>query len=278
MKPESAGKFSFASLPRYLFLFLWTVCCCYPFLWVIITSFKNNEQIFGDPFGLPKSWLFQNYSEAWSGASIGQDFLNSCIICFAAIAILSLIASMAAYTLTRVVKSVWLNAFFTLGLMIPIHAVLIPSVILFKNIGLINSLLSMIIIYVSSNLSISIFILTGFYEVIPKEMEESATMDGCGRVRLFFSIMLPISKPGIATAATLSFLNSWNDLLYGLVLISSPQLKTITMGIAALKGSYETQYGMICAGFVIAILPVVLMYTLFQKQIIKGMTAGAVKG
>ena len=162
--------------------------------------------------------------------------------------------------------------------MIPVHALLIPSVLIFKRLHLIDHLSGLMIVYTAVNISFAMFIMNGFMEGIPRELDEAATIDGCGRAGIFFHIVFPVAKPGIATVATITFLNCWNDLLLGLVLISTPARKTLSMTISALKGSYVTQYGLLCAGFVISIVPVVFMYLLFQKQVIAGMTAGAVKG
>ncbi len=263
---------------KYVFLILAAVVCLYPFLWVVLSSLKDNSEIYRDPFGIPVSPMFENYAKAWKGAEVGRNFLNSMTVCLATLVILVIITAMGSYILTRVKKSVILDTYFSLGIMIPIHALLIPSVLIFKNLHLTDNLLSLVIMYAAVNVSFSMFVMNGFMKGIPKELDEAATIDGCGKGQIFFRIIMPVAKPGIATVATLAFLNCWNDLLMGLVLISSPQKKTLALAISALKGSYATQYGLLCAGFVISIVPVMLMYLLFQKQVIAGMTAGAVKG
>ena len=267
-----------AVLCKYVFLILAAVVCLYPFLWVVLSSVKDNSEIYRDPFGIPVSPMFENYAKAWKGAEVGRNFLNSMTVCLATLVILVIITAMGRYILTRVKKSVILDTYFSLGIMIPIHALLIPSVLIFKNLHLTDNLLSLVIMYAAVNVSFSMFVMNGFMKGIPKELDEAATIDGCGKGQIFFRILMPVAKPGIATVATLAFLNCWNDLLMGLVLISSPQKKTLALAISALKGSYATQYGLLCAGFVISIVPVMLMYLLFQKQVIAGMTAGAVKG
>ncbi len=267
-----------AVLCKYVFLILAAVVCLYPFLWVVLSSLKDNSEIYRDPFGIPVSPMLENYAKAWKGAEVGRNFLNSMTVCLATLVILVIITAMGSYILTRVKKSVILDTYFSLGIMIPIHALLIPSVLIFKNLHLTDNLLSLVIMYAAVNVSFSMFVMNGFMKGIPKELDEAATIDGCGKGQIFFRIIMPVAKPGIATVATLAFLNCWNDLLMGLVLISSPQKKTLALAISALKGSYATQYGLLCAGFVISIVPVMLMYLLFQKQVIAGMTAGAVKG
>lgn len=263
---------------KYVFLGVFASLALYPFIWVLTSSFKDNNDIYSNSFGLPKAMQWNNYIEAWKGANVGRSFINSLIVCLITIIILVVISAMGSYILTRVHKSNFLNTYFSLGIMIPIHALLIPSVIIFKHLHLQDNLVSLVIVYIATNISFSMFIMKGFLEGIPKEMDEAATIDGCGIAGVFFRVIFPIAKPAIATAATLAFLNCWNDLLLGLVLISDPAKKTLSMSISALKGSYITQYGLLCAGFIISIIPVVIMYLLLQKQVVQGMTAGAVKG
>lgn len=271
-------KYKIQGTIKYVFLLLVSVTSLYPFVWVLITSLKDNNDIYGNSFGLPSIFRWENYSEAWKGANAGRAFFNSLFVCLITLVILAVITSMGSYILTRVAKSKLLSTYFSLGLMIPIHALLIPAVLIFKYLKLTDNLFSLILVYTAVNISFSMFIMNGFLKGIPKEIDEAATIDGCGKARVFFQILLPIAKPGLATVATLAFLNCWNDLLLGLVVISTPAKRTLSVAISVLKGSYLTQYGLLCAGFAISIAPVVIMYLLFQKQVITGMTAGAVKG
>lgn len=263
---------------QYFCLILVGIICLFPLVWILLNSLKNNAEIFASPFSLPKTLNFNNYINAWKTANVGTYFINSILVSFSAVILIVLLASMASYILARIWPNKLIQTYFVLGLMIPIHAMLIPTFIMLRDINLYNTRRGLIVVYCAVNLSLSIFILTGFMKNIPKEIEESARMDGAGIYRIFFKIIMPISKPGIATIATLSFLNAWNDFLYAQVLISNPALKTLTQGIANLKGQYATDYGLMSSGLVIAIIPVSLIYILFQEQVIKGMTAGAVKG
>ena len=263
---------------KVLFVLFFAVLSLYPFLWVLLSSLKDNTEIYANPFGLPHFFHPENYTDAWQKADVGVGFNNSMLICVLALAIGVVITAMGSFVLTRVRPSKLLSAYFALGLMIPLHALLIPTLILYKNLQLTDKALGMVLIYAAVNVPISIFIISGFMQGIPKELDEAATIDGCGRASTFFRVILPVSTPGIATVATLSFLNIWNDLLFGLVLISTPTKRTLAVCISVLKGSYATQYGLLCAGLAVSILPVILMYLLFQRQIIQGMTAGAVKG
>lgn len=263
---------------KYIILCLIAVISVYPFIWVVFSSLKDNNEIYGHPFAFPKNPYWEHYVEAWKGAAVGKSFTNSMLVCLAAVILLIMTAAMASYILTRVWPSRFMNTFFSLGIMIPLHALLIPAVLIFKLIHMQNNLFSLILIFIAWQMSMSMYIIKGYMQNIPYELDEAAMIDGCSKAQVFFHIVFPVCVPGIATAATLAFLNCWNDLLLGLVIISSPEKRTLTMAISALQGSYATNYGLLCSGFVITIVPVVIMYMIFQKQVISGMTAGAVKG
>ncbi len=263
---------------RYIILVLFSISSLFPFFWVINSSLKLNSEILGNPFALPTSLHFENYLTAWKTGHIGAYFLNSLFVSFFAVFIVLLVGAMASYVLARVSESTFLYTYFTLGLMIPVHTILIPTFVLMKEIHLYNTLIGLTLLYAASNLSLTIFILVGFMKTIPIEIEESAIMDGASWSRIFFNIILPISRPSIATAGMLAFLNCWNEYLWAYILISGNNIKTITQGIYLLQAQYATNYGPFTAGMVIGILPVILIYIFFQEQVIEGMTAGAVKG
>lgn len=236
---RKSWKYQVTTVIKYLFLILVAIVSLYPFIWVLISSFKDNNSIFGDPFGLPVKIAFENYKEVWAGADVGRNFFNSMIVCLTTLVILIIITSMGCYILTRVWKNTFLSTYFSLGIMIPIHALLIPSVLIFKKIGLTDNLFSLVLMYTAINISLSMYIMNGFFDSIPREMDEAATIDGCSRSQIFLRIIFPIAKPGIATVATLAFLNCWNDLLMGLVLISSPQKKTLSLASCFIDGIYN---------------------------------------
>ena len=157
---------------------------------MLISSFKDNNSIFGDPFGLPVKIAFENYKEVWAGADVGRNFFNSMIVCLTTLVILIIITSMGCYILTRVWKNTFLSTYFSLGIMIPIHALLIPSVLIFKKIGLTDNLFSLVLMYTAINISLSMYIMNGFFDSIPREMDEAATIDGCSRSQIFLRIMV----------------------------------------------------------------------------------------
>ncbi|MBF1000587.1 MAG: carbohydrate ABC transporter permease [Lachnospiraceae bacterium] len=262
---------------KYLVLIFAAGLCLIPFIWVALSSVKEDGEIYSNSFGLPQVWVWKNYSDAWKGAQVALSFMNSIAYSFVAVGTLILISSMAAYILARVWKSQRMYNFFALGIMIPVHAIIIPLLMIYRRLGMVNTRPGITVAYIVSELSFSIFILVAFMQTLPRELEEAAQIDGSSRSGTFFKIILPISKPGVATIGVFAFVNSWNDLLLALVLTSSPELKTLNLACFNLRGMYVQHYGLITAGLMIMIIPVIVIYIAFQEQMVKGMTAGAVK-
>lgn len=271
-------KYKIGAIAKYLVLILFAIVDFYPFFWVLMSSFKDNISVVARPLSLPDKIHFESYTTAWFNANIGQNFLNSVIYTVSSVVLIILFSSMTSFVLTRVWKSKILYSYFTLGIMIPVHAILIPSFIILKNLSLYNTRLGFIVLMVAGNISLAVFILTSFMENLPEELDDAARIDGCGYGRLFVSIIFPLAKPGIATIGTLTLLNCWNEYLFAYIMLAKEDIKTITQGIFALQGKYSTDYSALCAGLVIAIIPMMLFFLLFQEQVIEGMTAGSVKG
>lgn len=271
-------KSAIITIIKYIVLSGHALVALYPFVWVLLSSFKTDNEIYSNSFGFPAELQFSNYTEAFLGAQVLSNFLNSLLYAFVTVFFVLLFSSMTSYALVRVFPSRKLHMYFTMGIMIPIHAVIIPLVIFLRNMNLINTREGIVLAYIVSNLSFSIFVLVAFMKTLPKELEDAAMIDGCKRYRLFFSIVIPISKAGLATVGTFSFLNVWNDLLLALVITSSPSLRTLNLGCFNLRAQYSQRYALISAGLIILIVPVAIMYIIFQEQIVKGMTAGAIKG
>jgi len=268
----------FGSYIKYFVLGFSALTTLFPFFWILMSSFKTTSEIYVSAFSLPVSLSFTNYITAWNDANIWVDFFNSGIVSISTVAILLLVSSMASYILARIWKNFAMSTFFALGITVPYYAIIIPIFITITKMGLYNTRFGLLLIYVVSNMPISIFILTGFMKGFPKEIEEAAWIDGASLPRTFFTIVLPLSKHGLATIGILGFMYSWNDFFIANILISKTALKTITQGIQNFQGAYQTNYGAMFAAMIIAILPVIVAYLIFQEQIIEGMTAGAVKG
>ena len=267
-----------ASILKYIVLILFAIVDFYPFFWVLMSSFKDNNAIIVKPLSLPDSISVYSYVRAWTDVMIGRNFKNSVIYSVCGVFLIVLLSAMVAFVETRVIPSKLLYGYFTLGIMIPMHAVLIPTFIIMKHLHIYNTRPGFIVLITASNLSLAIFILTSFMKSIPKELDEAAYIDGCSYFKMFYKIALPMAKPGLATIGTLTFLNCWNEYLFAYIMLSNEKIKTITQGIFALKGMYYTDYSTLCAGLMIAIIPMILFFIIFQEQVIGGMTAGAVKG
>ena len=270
-------KYTLGTIVKYFVLIQFALTCIIPFGLVAVSSLKTDQEIYGNSFGLPEKLMWSNYAEAAKGANIGTGLLNSLFYSTASVALLMLISAMAAYVIARVLPKRGLYNFYTLGIMIPIHAVIIPLLIILRFAGLVNTRSGVILTYTASEISFSVFILVSFMKGLPKEIEEAARIDGCSRTRTFFSIVLPLCKPGLATVAIFAFVNIWNDLLISMVLIPTPKLQTLNLSCFNLRGQYVQHYGLICAGLMLVIIPVVIVYFIFQEQLVKGLTAGAVK-
>jgi raffinose/stachyose/melibiose transport system permease protein len=263
---------------KYIFLYIYVIISLYPFVWVFISSLKSTQEILMKPFSLPHVLQFKNYYTVWLDGSIGNSFINSIIISGITLITTLLVASMASYILARVYPNLTLYTYFAVGIMIPVQTILIPSFILLKFIHLVNTRTGLIIEYIASSIPLSIFLIVAFMKSLPREIEEAAVMDGCSRSRTFSSIIVPLTMPAIATVGILLFMNVWNEYLFAYVLLSSKQLHTITVGIYAMKTEFGVNYGPLTAGLSIAMIPVIIVYILFQEKVIQGMTAGAVKG
>lgn len=276
-------KFSFRLWKQgalWTFLTLYAVLTLYPLFWLVISSFKTNSEFFNHPFGLPQAWKFSNYVTAWQASKMSTAFLNSVIVSLISLVLTLFLSSLAAYVLARLkfrFKGIIL-AFFVIGMLIPIHSTLVPLFILMKQIGLLNTYWALILPYTAFALPTAIFVLTAYLASVPKEIEEAAYIDGTKLWGVFWRIMLPISLPALSTVVILSFLHFWNDFSFALVFISKSSLKTLPLSIANFADGYQTDYGLTLAAMTIAVVPTIAVYLAFQEQVMKGMTAGAVKG
>lgn len=259
-------------------LSIFAVSTIFPFCWVLLSSFKSTTEIYGNSFVLPEVWQFENYVTAWKGAGMSYSFLNSFIYTVVSVALVLIITSMVSYVIARNRHGRYLYLFFSFGLMVPIHSVIIPLNVLMNRMNLIGTRLSLIIVFVVLNSSLSIFIITAFMKQIPMEFEEAATIDGCSKLQMFLRIVLPMCRSALATAGTLAFINCWNDLLLSMIFVSKSEWNTLNYSIFMLKAQFIANYGAITAGLVMSILPVFCVYILFQEQIVKGFLSGAIKG
>ncbi len=265
----------------YIIFGIWALINLFPVYWMFTFSLKSNEEIFGSNIaGLPKQWLWSNYEKALGAGHIGKYFLNSTIIAIITIAIVMLFSLMATFALTRFI---WngkkrMNAFFMLGLTIPIHAAIVPIYVTLSKLHLLNSYFSLIIPYAAFSLAMGILICTGFMQELPMDLDEAACIDGCGVWGIFFRIIVPLMKPAVATVSIYTFLQCWNELMFATVFISDSAHKTLPVGVQGFYGQYNTDWGPIGAALVLATFPTLLFYIFFSKKIQDSFIAGAIKG
>lgn len=265
--------------PAVLLLFSATIVI--PLLWVLISSLKTGTEILGSPWSLPASPQWKNYAKAWSEGGIGLYFWNSVLITVAALAILLPTGAMAAYVFARYPfrGSKALFATFLGGMMFPNFLVIVPLFFLLKNLHLLDTKQGLVIVYVAYSLSFTIFVLTGFFQALPKELAEAAMIDGCGHSSTFWRVMLPLAKPGLLVVGIFNAIGLWNEYNLALVLVSSDENRTLPLGIANLTmvQHYQSDWGALFAGLVIVMLPVMAVYAVFKDKIHQTMLAGAIK-
>lgn len=253
----------------------------YPLVWLVLFSLKDNSEIFGENIvGLPRHFLWQNYTNALSQGDVGRYLLNSIFVTGMTILLSGFLSVCAAYAIARMQWKLKKHVFilFLMGLMVPLHAALLPLFLILKNLHLYNTYWALIVPYTAFALSMGIFVYVGFMQGLPKELEESALIDGSSIYRTFFSIILPLVKPAIATVSIFTYLSAWNELMFAVQFISKQQYKTLTVGIMAMVGQYSTNWGPIGAGLVIATIPTLVIYILMSNQVQKSFITGAVKG
>lgn len=264
-----------------IILIIYAVIQVYPLIWLVLFSLKDNNEIFGGNIaGLPKHFLWQNYATSLMKANAVKYLFNSILVTAAAILLTTVLASMTAYAISRMkwrLSNATLIAFL-LGMMIPIHAALLPLFMVLKHLKLLNSYWALIVPYTAFALPMAIFILSSFMKGIPRELEESAAIDGCSIYIIYYSIIIPLIRPAIATVAIFTYLSSWNELMFAVTFISKEQFKTLTVGIMSMVGNFMTDWGPVGAGLVIATLPTIVIYIFLSEQVQKSLIMGAVKG
>lgn len=262
----------------YAFLAIYTAISIYPLVWMVFYSFKNNDEIFvKNPFGFPSTLRVENYINAWSNYNMPAYFLNSIIVSFTTVFFTISLSLMFSYATARMkwrfsnVARIYVMA----GMFIPVQIILVPLVIMMQKLGLSNSLWSLIIPYTAFEFGFSSVVFYGFLRNIPFELEEAAAIDGANIYVTFFKIIVPMVKPAIATMVTFIFLFSWNEFTMALILISKESLKTLPLGLITFQGQFSTDWGGMGAAMVIASIPTIIVYLLFNQEVEKALTVGS---
>jgi N-acetylglucosamine transport system permease protein len=266
-----AGGDKVVEATSHVLLSVWSIIVIVPFLWVVLSSFKTTKEILASPFSLPAHWSFDNYVHAWTDAGIRQFFLNTVIVVGVALVLVMLLGSMCAYVLARFrfPGARFIYYLMLAGLTFPIFLAIVPLFFILKNAGLLNTLPGLIMVYVAFALPFTVFFLYAFFKTLPEDVYEAALMDGAGDWRAFFQIMLPMARPGIAAVAIFNFLGLWNQFLLPVALNTDPGRYVLTQGMAnfASQAGYAVDFGALFAAVVITVVPVLIVYVIFQRRL-----------
>ena len=267
------------SLPFYSILMAATVVTLVPIIWVFASALKSNKEIRAAPLALPGEWRFQNYVDAWFGASFDQYFFNSIFITVTSVAIVLFLSSLAAYSFAKMrFRGNQLIFFvFLIGMAFPLSAKLGPLLSLMYELNLANSRFGLILVYVAGSLPFAILMLRAFFQGFPQELEDSALLDGCSRFQFYVRILLPLSKPSLMALGIFVFMGTWNEFFQALLLINEDSKRTLPLGLTAFQDEYFTDFALSFAGINITAVPVIIVYIMFQRNLIEGITVGSLK-
>lgn len=251
-----------------------------PIVMVFLGSFKTVPEFFDRPYGLPEAFDPFNYVKAWDEANLQRATLNSLIATVLGVGISTILACLAAYGIARFSFPLRMPVRMTFvgGLVVPVQLIIIPIFVMFRTTGLLGSIWSLVLVYSVLGIPLAVLVMTGFFQALPRDLEEAARIDGANHLEIFWRIMLPLTRPALAAVVILNGVWMWNDFFLGLILLTSEESQTLPVGIMAFRGSYTTEWGLIFASVCISVAPVVIAYLLLSRQFIAGLTAGSVKG
>ena len=266
----------------YAFLAFWSIVVIFPMVWVIVSAFKSDAEIFMSPWMPPAELLWDNFVRAWSKANIGLYLLNTMTVNLPAIFFTLLFSAMAAYVLSRFDFPGNRFVFYAFlgGMLFPIFLALVPLFFLLNSLHILNSHFGLILVYIAYSLPFTVFFLTGFFKTLPTELLEAATIDGANHFQLFFLVAIPLAQNGLVSMGIFNFLGMWNQYILPLVLLTSNEKYVLSQGLAFLQHQqrYQSDWSGLFAAVVIVMLPTLIVYVIFQNQIQRGLTVGALKG
>ena len=274
-------KFRLSSLPTQILVLITALLFMVPLYIVLNYSFKSRQELFiSNPLALPGTVSFENYITAFNRLNLTTTFFNTIFYTVAAVTVLILICGPAAWAIARNKGRFYkaLYIYFIVGIMIPAQALFLPMYIVGFNLGIVNTRFGVVFMFVATNLSFGIFLLTSFMSTIPVELEESARIDGCSIYRTYFSIVMPLLKPAIATLIIMQTFQIWNDFLMSSLFVTTQSLRPMTVALQALFSQHTSDYSTAFAAIVLSAVPMIILFVALQRYFIKGLTAGAVKG
>lgn len=284
MNQALTGKLSdkLTSFFIYLFLILWSLMVIFPMVWVVASSLKTDKEIFMSPWQLPSQLMFDNFVRAWGKANIGLYFANSLLVILPSIFFTLLFSAMAGYVLARFTfpGNRFIFYAFLGGMLFPVMLALVPLFFLLQSLSIVDTRFGLVLVYIAYSLPFTVFFMTGFFKTLPTEVLEAATMDGANNLQLFFLIVIPLAQNGLVSMGIFNFLGMWNQYILPLVLLTSSGKYVLSQGLAFLahQQRYQSDWSGLFAAIVIVMLPTLIVYTIFQNQIQRGLTVGALKG
>ncbi len=270
----------FKSTLLHLFLITVALTCLFPLLWMVGSALKTQQTVFSDMSIIPHNPVWSNFYYAWTKGNFGIYFLNSVIYTVTVVFGIVIVSSLAAFAFSRLHfpgKNI-LFYMFLVAMMIPLPGSFVPLYVLMTKLHLVNTRIGYILCMINVGLSFSIYLLKTFFDKMPSAFEDAARIDGCSKLGIWWNVALPLAKPAIAVIIIFNSLNVWNEYILATLILSSKSLMPLQRGLMLFQGTHITQYPLLMAGITIAVLPIILVYLLMQRHIIKGITAGAIVG
>ena len=277
---DKKKKISIWYIVKYVFLFGMLLFALVPLLQVFINSFRSDREVKTMPLGLPKQWVFNNYPETWQIGGYGQAYINSLLIAAVVIVVVLAVAGLGAYSISKLEYKGrgFFNAYFFVAISLPGFLYIVPDYFIFNKLHLIDTRVGLMLVYIAMQIPFNMLLLKTFLAGIPRELEEAAKIDGCNELDSFMKITLPIAKPMFLTVAILVFVNVWNEYLWSNTFVTTEIIKPVATRFVKFTGEYGSDMAKIYTASVITIAPVIILYLLFCRKFIEGMTSGSVKG
>jgi raffinose/stachyose/melibiose transport system permease protein len=269
-----------AAVARHFLLMGASVFVLIPIFYMVLASFKSVPDFFGNPYGLPSNWMWENYTRAWKEANIAITLPNTIIVTASSVLGSSFLSALISYGLSRREKplAMVLYLLFVSGMLVPVQMIILPLFILLRTLGLFGTLFALICPYTALGLPLGVLILTPIVATLPRELSDAARVDGANEWQIFWRIILPLLRPGLASVSILNGVWMWNEFFIPLVVAFKPQSQTMPVGIVSFIGTYSTEWGLVFASVVVSTAPVIVAYLLMTRQFVAGLTAGAMKG
>lgn len=276
---RGSSRGAVTSVTYYLVMTTFSLIYLVPLVWMVLSSFKSQQEIFGSPWSFPTSFDWSILARAWNEGGLGRYVINSIIVTTVAVFAILLFGAMAAFALSRLnfrLRGFFL-VFLALGLLLPVQSYFIAQSTLLDRLHITDTRWALIIPYIGLGLSLAVYLLKAYLDTLPRELFESARMDGCSDIRMFFVLVFPLIKPGLATVAVFSILSAWNEFLLATLYIQSDEYKTIPVGLLTFTGKYATDYPMLFSALSIVTVPMIAIYVIFHRQVISGITEGTIR-